>query len=111
MMFIVTRLKVSFQFNLTESFRYHLFLEVKSTSVVVDADAIDARLCASNRGYAYQRASNQLACMVLHIVKAGTFAKCFDLLRARGQPNQVKIPRLVRDSALIAMLRSNDREI
>lgn len=76
-----------------DALRYHVFVEGVEAP---RADAFDAALQERNAGYRYHRREGSIRPPVVHAVSAGTFAACFEALRAAGQPiNQIKIPRRI----------------
>ncbi|ELR25484.1 plant auxinresponsive GH3-like protein [Acanthamoeba castellanii str. Neff] len=69
------------------------------------AEVVDEELCRSNPIYRSFRVKNGIGRVVVHGVRAGTFDELrATILRNGAPPNQVKVPRVVRDPSHLACL-------
>jgi hypothetical protein len=89
---------------------YGFFVELQDTRAApVEAElgtALDAALCQANPFYAQMRGGGKLGPPLLELVRPGAFQAVRDVLvRRGGSSTQVKVPRVVRDAELKALLQ------
>lgn len=91
--------------------RYVLFLEPHENESVPSgplSTVLDEELGRCNPRYRSAREDGRLAVPVAHLVQPGTFAELKTLLVRRGaSPNQVKVPRVIRNDDLHELLMSH----
>ena len=88
--------------------RYAFYVEIRHP----DQDGVrhietllEDTLCQNNPRYQTNRQADRLGQLALRVVLPGTFEKLKKVLIARGAPaNQVKVPRVIRDQELAALL-------
>ena len=96
--------------------RYVFYLELGPTEQPSDVaalaarliDAIDSALCQGNSLYELARGSDRIAAAEVRLVRSGTFRRLRDIFVLRGaSPTQVKVPRVLGDPDMIAILEEN----
>ena len=96
--------------------RYKVFLEVRQPEGLRKGsgnlrDTLESALCEANPRYRAGLEAKRLGPLKLVFVRQGTFQAIRRELIERGaSQNQVKIPRLVRDVELLAILEANAEE-
>lgn len=96
--------------------RYVFYIELGSAEQPTDVaalaakivDAVDSALCQSNSLYELSRTSNRIGTAEVRLVRSGTFRRLRDIFVQRGaSPTQVKVPRVLGDPDMIAILEEN----
>ena len=96
--------------------RYVFYLELGASEKPVDVtalvgklvDSIDSALCQSSSLYELSRKSHRIGTAEVRLVRSGTFRRLRDIFVSRGaSPTQVKVPRVLGDPDMIAILEEN----
>lgn len=93
--------------------KYVFYLEVEARDIKAEETAklraiLEQQLYAANPRYRAGIEGKRIAPCVVRLVKPGTFQRLRQELVKRGASlNQVKIPRLIQDARLIAILENN----
>lgn len=87
---------------------YHFYVEIASSDIKTFQTNLEHYLEEMNPRYRAGIEGNRIISLKMDKVQPGTFAKLHQELLQRGASlNQVKIPRLVKDAQLIALLEDN----
>lgn len=92
--------------------RYVLFIELQGAAAselerARLAQGLDESLCHANSAYECVRRGQRLGALELHLVQGGTFQALREALVQRGaSPQQVKVPRVLRNPELESLLHA-----
>ncbi|MBL9009069.1 MAG: GH3 auxin-responsive promoter family protein [Myxococcales bacterium] len=96
--------------------RYVFYIELGASERPTDVaalaaklvDSIDSALCQGNSLYELSRKSARIGAAEVRFVRSGTFRRLRDIFVQRGaSPTQVKVPRVLGDPDMIAVLEEN----